>query len=165
VKIEESAEVRAGAPMGLSVRMAPVGLRIDAGRDLVFRRITDFGAPSGDGPPSNVLSSDGNSLLVEFLTPVLVLPGIRRTYRTVERVTLHEAESVEFEEVEGPFSVRKESISLRDDAGGTHVEYTARLVLRGWIFGWLLGALVVRRLLRRAVLGHLREIKSSVEAG
>ena len=145
--------------------LPPIRLQIDADRDLVFRYITDFGAPSSDGgATSRVLSNEGGTLLVEFLTPIAVLPRLRKTFRTVERVHLQETAQVDFEEVEGPFAVRRERITLRGEAGRTFLEYEAQLRLKGGILGWLLGVLFIRPLLRKVARGHLQEIKDKTES-
>lgn len=159
-----------GSPKGggmryIPIHLAPIEIQIPAARSLVFRFITTFGtANSGSEMASRVISRENDSLLVEFNTSLSVLPGVRRVVRTVERVTLHEPELVEFEEVEGPLAMRRERLVLEEGGGETCLRYEADLGVRGWVPGWLLGVLFVRPKLRRAVREHMEQIREDIEA-
>ena len=148
----------------ISIRLSSIEIQINAERRQVFQFITTFGAAtSGAEMSSRVLSRDDGRLLVEFKTPVPILFGVRKVVRTVEWVTPHEPERVEFEEVEGPLAMRRESLILEEEGGGTRLRYEAELGVRGWVLGWLLGVLYVRPKLERAVREHLKEMRETIE--
>ncbi len=148
----------------IPIHMLPIEVKIDANRRQVFQFITSFDAsPSDAGASSNIISREENRLLVEFKTPISIPFRKRKIFRTVERVILQEPERVDFEEVEGPFAMRRERIILLEKEGKTHLQYEANLGMKGWIFGWLLGLLFVRPRLKRAVQEHFKEIKETVE--
>ncbi len=148
----------------IPIHMLPIEVQINANRGKVFQFITTFGASLSDvGASSEVLSREENRLLVEFKTPISMPFRKQKIFRTVERVILHEPESVDFEEVEGPFAMRRERIILQEEEGKTHLQYEADLGMKGWIFGWLLGMLFVRPRLKRAVQEHFRTIKETIE--
>ncbi len=102
----------------IPIRLSSIEVQIHADRRLVFRFITAFGAETlGSEASSRVLSRDDGRLLVEFNTPGPSFLGKRKVYRTVEWVTPHEPERVEFEEAEGPFAMRQERITLEEEGG------------------------------------------------
>lgn len=149
----------------IRISVSSVEVQIRARRSQVFEAITAFGAAApGAGPSSKVLSREDGRLLVEFTTEVPLIFGMHKVYRTVERVTPWEPEQVDFEEVEGPLAMRRERIILEEEEECTRIRYEAELGLGGWVLGWLLGVLFVRPKLIRAVQGHLKEIKESLEA-
>jgi hypothetical protein len=78
-------------------------------------------------------------------------------------VILNEPQSIDFEEVVGPFAVRKEHISLTEMSVGTHIIYEANIGLKGWVLGWLLGMLFVRPRLKYAVQEHFKKIKEIIK--
>lgn len=146
------------------IHLSSIEVHINADRSQVFQFIATFGTQiSGAETSSQVLSHEDNRLLVEFKTSIPVFFRMRKTFRTVERVTLHKPERLDFEEVEGPFAMRRESIFLHEEEGKTHLQYEADLRMRGWILGWLLGMLFVRPRLKRAVRDHFKEIKEKTE--
>jgi hypothetical protein len=75
--------------------------------------------PSRSSPPSvpprpapRPISRDDGRLLVEFHTPGRGLLGRPKLHRTVEWVPLHEPHRVEFDTVEGPFSMMHDRFIL-----------------------------------------------------
>ncbi len=146
------------------IYISPIEVKINADRRLVFRFITDFGTPASEsGTSSRVLSREKNGLIVEFETEVPVLFGIRKMFRTVERVTLHEPEQVEFEEIKGPLAMRQERLILDKLGSGTCLRYEANFRMKGSALGWLLGLFFVRPKLKHAVQAHLMEIRETFE--
>jgi carbon monoxide dehydrogenase subunit G len=145
--------------------IAAIEIEIQASREVVFQVLTDFeAATSGSGTDSHVVSRDNDMLLVEFRTPVPVLFKLRRTFLTLERVTLHGSERIEFEEVKGPFAIRRERIVLEEGGEGTKMIYEAEFGLKGWALGWLLGVIAVRPKLKGAMRRHMKEMKETIEA-
>jgi hypothetical protein len=74
-----------------------MSVHIHAQRELAFQVLTAFGAGPQNGSQSKVLQTDGEKLLVEFHTPGRDFLGRRRVYRTVEWVTPHEPDAIDFE--------------------------------------------------------------------
>ncbi len=147
----------------IPIRILPIEVQIDANRGKVFQFITTFGASLSDVEASSeVLSREENRLLVEYKTLTSVPFRRQKIFRTVERVIPHEPESVDFEEVEGPFAMRRERIILQEE-GKTYLQYEADLGMKGWILGWLLGVLFVRPKSKHAVQEHFRAIKETIE--
>ena len=149
----------------IPIRLPPVEIHIHADRRLAFQVITAFDtAAENDGPGSRVLSQEGNILLVEFNTPIRGLLGGRKVYRTVERVTLHEPEMIEFEGVEGPLPLLHDRFTMEQEEGCTLFRYESEFGVRGWVFGWIIGMLYVRPKLKRFIREHVEEMKQTIEA-
>ncbi len=146
------------------IHIPPIEVKINADRRLVFQFVTNFGTKaSGSGVSSRVLSREENSLLVELETELPVLFGVRKMFRTVERVTLHEPEWVQFDEIEGSFAMRQERLILEETGANTCLRYEANFAVKGRVFGWLLGLLFARPKLKHAVQAHLMEIRETFE--
>ncbi len=147
-----------------AIHVSPIEVKINAERRLVFQFITNFGTTASEsGASSRVLSREKNGLLVEFETEVPVLFGMRKMFRTVERVTLYEPEWVEFEEIEGPLAMRRERLILDELGTSTCLRYEAKFAMKGGVLGWLLGLLFARPKLKHAVQSHLMEIRETFE--
>lgn len=149
----------------IPIHLPPMELHIHADRRLAFQVMTAFGASAqGPGAFSRVLSREEGRLLVEFHTAGRDLLGRRKVYRTVEWVVPYEPGRVEFETVEGPMSMMRDSFVLTDEDGCTCLRYESEFGVKGWIAGWLLGRFFVRPILRRLMREHLREMKETIEA-
>ena len=151
----------------LPLRMPTAAVHMQADRRLAFEVITAFGAAQAAGPGSSrVLRTerDDGALLVEFHSHVPALRGGRRTVRTVERVTLHPPERVEFEDVEGPLPVLRDRFGFVEAEGCTDFRYESTFALKGSVLGWLVGRLYVRPLLGRFMREHVEELRSAVES-
>lgn len=149
----------------IPITIRPFQMHIHADRRLVFQVLTAFGAAMQEvGASSRVLSQEDGRLLVEFHSQVRTLFGRSRDYRTVEYVTLHEPEQVEFDTVEGPLAMMHERFTLQDDAGCTILRYEGRFGLIGWLGGWILGVAYVRPLLNRFMRRHMMDMKETMEA-
>ena len=148
----------------IPVRLPPMEVHIHADRRLAFQVITAFGASAaGDGASSRVLSREEGRLLVEFHTPAPGLLGGRKVYRTVEWVTPHEPERVEFETVQGPMSMMRDGFILQAQGGCTRLRYESEFGIRGGVVGWLISRLYVRPRLQRLMREHLQELKETIE--
>jgi hypothetical protein len=147
----------------IPIRITSIEIEIRAPRHLVFPRLIDFGA-SGAEMSSRVLLREDDRLLVEFKTSLPLLFGWRRMFRTVEWVKPKEPEWVEFEEVEGPFTLRRECIILTEWGKSTRLRYEAEFGVKGWVLGWPVGMLLIRPKLQGAVRAHMRELKETIEA-
>ncbi len=149
----------------IPITISPFQVHIHADRRLVFQVLTGFGAAMQEaGASSKVLSQEDGRLLVEFHTPVRTLFGRSKDYRTVEYVTLHEPEQVEFDTVEGPLAMMHERFTLQDDGGCTLLRYDGKFGLIGWLGGWILGVVYVRPLLNRFMRRHMMDMKETMEA-
>ena len=149
----------------INIRIPAMDVHIHANRRLAFEVITAFGASAdGDGPSTKVLSRSEDGLLVEFLTPVRGLLGGHKVYRTVERVTLHEPEAIDFQGVEGPLPYLHARFTLEENGGCARLRYESEFGVRGWVGGWLVGMLYVRPKMKRFIQEHLEEMKETIEA-
>ncbi len=151
--------------MAIPLRLKPREVEIQADQRLVFQYLTAFGrGEAGDDGTSRVLRDDGARKLVEFRTEIRDLIGRRRTVRTTEWVTLTAPESIDFEAVSGPLAILRDRLELEEHDGCTVLRYHSTIGVRGWIFGWLVAALVIRPIAERHARLHLRDIKEATEA-
>jgi hypothetical protein len=118
----------------IAVRLEPQSIHIRADRRLAFQVLTAFDTPAAaaEDPATRVLSREGARLLVEFHTEGPGLMGGRKVYRTVEWVTPHEPDLIEFEGVEGPLPMLRDRLILDDRDGCTTLRYESE-------FGWPVG--------------------------
>ncbi len=149
----------------IPIRVEPVETLIHADRRLAFQVVTAFGASSGsDGPSTRVLKDEGGRLLVEFLTETKQLFGRRKVYRTVEWVTKHEPDRIDFEGVEGPLAILRDRLTFLPDGGCAVLRYESEFAVRWWVPGWIVGIAYVRPMLRRFMVEHVKELKETIEA-
>ena len=148
----------------IPVRMEAVETHIHADRRLVFQVLTAFGASQSDGGSSTVLRDEGHRKLVEFRSLIPTAAGSKQMVRTVEWVTLHEPEAIDFEGVEGPLDLLRDRFVLDDVAGCTRFRYESTFGLKGWIVGWLAARFRVKPLLGRFMREHTRQLKAIIEA-
>ncbi|MFQ5521233.1 MAG: hypothetical protein ACE5FK_07545, partial [Candidatus Methylomirabilia bacterium] len=123
----------------IPIQMPPVEIHIHADRGLAFQVLTAFGAKQPGGGSSRVLREEEGRKLVEFHTAMPSSTGGRKVYRTVEWVSLHAPEAIEFEGVEGPLDLLRDRFVLEDAGGCTAFRYESTFGMKGWIFGWLVG--------------------------
>lgn len=148
----------------IPIRLKPFSVHVNADRRLAFQVLTAFGAAAAEsGAASRVVSRDGDRLLVEFYTPGRGLLGRARVFRTLERVSPREPDLIEFEGVEGPLSLLRERLVLEDDDGCTILRHHGEFGLRGWLLGWIVGALVIRPVLARLLRAHGDEMRRAIE--
>ena len=151
----------------IPIRIEPKEIHIRADRRLAFQVVTAFGADQGEnGASSKVLKTEGDRMLVEFHTPVKMFFGITwvRVYRTVEWVTLHEPDQIDFSQVEGPLQLLEDRFLLEAVEGCTEFRYESTFGVRWSIFGWILGKLWLERCLKQHMRDHLKELQETIEA-
>lgn len=148
--------------------MNPIQLKthsvlIDAPRELVFQKMTAFNRgrmPGESSDSSQVLSGDGDALVVEFKTKVGAI-----TYTTVEDVKLHPPEKIAFEHISGPLHYAFEEFTFEDRDGQTLLTHKGEIIwTRLPVIGWLGGVLYTRPMFNRFMARHLQHIKASCEA-
>ena len=149
----------------IPVNAKPETVHVHADPRLAFQVLTAFGAamPGSEGS-SKVLSEDEGHLLVEFHTPVKGLLGRTKVYRTVEWVTRHEPEAVDFEGVEGPLTLLRDRITVEAQGNCALLRYESQFGLKWGVAGWLLARLLVRPVMQRFIQTHLSELKEAIEA-
>ncbi len=147
----------------IPVRVEAVETHIHADRRLAFQVLTAFGASQSDGGSSTVLKDDGNRKLVEFRSLIPTAAAGKQMIRTVEWVTLHEPEAIDFEGVEGPLPFLRDRFVLQDTGGCTSFRYESTFGLKGWIVGWLIGRRRVKLRLSRFMRAHADSLKATIE--
>ena len=154
----------AGIPI-IPIRLEPIKVPVHADRRLAFQVITAFGAGSKEsGESSKVLERDGDRVLVEFHSPVKGLFGRTKVYKTVEWVTPHEPDRIDFEHVRGPLKMMRDRFVLEEVEGGcSTLQYESEFAVRWWWPGWVIGVLYVRPTLGRMMRKHLAEMKETIE--
>jgi hypothetical protein len=153
-----------GIPV-VTITLAPIDVPVHADRRLAFQVITAFGAGAKDsGESSKVLERGGDRVLVEFHSPVKGLLGRTKVYKTVEWVTPHEPDRVDFEHVNGPLEVMHDRFLLEEVEGGCMtLRYESEFAVRWWWPGWVIGMLYVRPTLRKMMSKHLMDMKETIE--
>lgn len=147
----------------IPIRMDAVEIHIHADRRLAFQVVTAFDTAQPDGSSSRVLRDEGHRKLVEFHSLIPTAAGGKKIYRTVEWVTLHDPEAIDFEGVEGPLDLLRDRFVLDDVAGCTRFRYESMFGLKGWIVGWLAARSRVKPLLDRFMREHARQLKATIE--
>ena len=90
------------------------------------------------------------------------LEAVRDIERRIQKAEEHE--SIDFEAVSGPLAILRDRLELEEHDGCTVLRYHSTIGVRGWIFGWLVAALVIRPIADRHTRLHLRDIKEATEA-
>lgn len=147
----------------LSIRMKPVEIHIHADRRLAFQVVTAYGARQPDGSSSEVLREEGGRKLVEFNTLMPTWRGGKKMYRTVEWVTHHEPQAVDFQGVEGPLEFLRDRFVFEDVGGCTMFRYESTFGLKRWILGWLMGRFYVKPILGAFMREHAYRLKETIE--
>ena len=135
---------------------------IRAPRELVFQMLSAMGQGQLPGPQADrakLLSRQDNRLIVEFHTRV----G-RRSYRTVEEVTLYPPERITFSHLEGPLDASWEEFLLEDHPQGTLLRYQGQFDYRFPLFGWFIAHLYIKPRYNRLIRDHLAHLKAAAEA-
>ena len=148
--------------------MRPIQLKmhsvlIDAPREMVFQKMTAFNRGRMPGDPnesSEVLSREGDSLVVEFKSRAGFI-----TYTSVEEVTLYPPERIAFKHLSGPLHYAYDEFILEDRDGQTILTHQGEIVWsRVPFFGWLGAVLYTRPMFDRVVARHMEVIKTTCEA-
>ncbi len=149
----------------IPLHLRPRQVEIQADQRLVFQYLTAFGrGEAGDKGTSRVLRDEGARKLVEFHTEIRDLIGRKRTVHTVEWVTPNEPDSIDFEAISGPLAILRDRLELEEHGGCTVLRYHSTIGVRGWLFGLIVAALVIRPIAERHTHLHLLEIKEATEA-
>ncbi|MGE0058459.1 MAG: SRPBCC family protein [Dehalococcoidia bacterium] len=147
----------------IPVRMKTADIYVAAPRVEVFRTLTSFVNESSTSGPTVLDREVSGAFIVEFKTTVKGMLGGEKTHRTVERVILDEPQTINFRGLQGPLDLLQDRISLTQEGPGTRVRYESTVGLKGSVFGWLLARLYVRPVLSRFMVGHLRQLRDSIE--
>ena len=140
-------------------------IHIHADRRSVFEMLMSFGddAP-GFEDLTRVLSKQRDRVLVETRTQKCGVVGGCNIYRTVEWVSGHEPDRVDFDTVEGPLTMMQDHITLEEQGGCTLLRYERECGLWGWLAGWAMMVPYVRPVKQRFIRAHLDELKETIEA-
>ncbi len=150
--------------MASPIKLRPHSVHIRAPRELVFQMLSHFGRgrlPGDNNESSKVLSRDGNTLTVEFKTKALF-----KTYTTVEQVTLHAPERIEFNHLSGPLAYAQEAFTF-EQVSDTHTRLTHSgefIWSRFPLFGRFGGLIYTRPVFERTIRLHLAQVKEAAEA-
>jgi hypothetical protein len=132
---------------------------------LVFQMLAAVGqGAQAPGERAEVVAREGDRLVVDFWTPVALVPSRTWSVRTREAVRAMPPNRIEYEHLDGPVRGLRESIEVVAlDAG------RCRLVYRGSFddrrrFRRLAFRLVSRRAVERAVARHFSELRPRAEA-
>ena len=147
------------------IRLPAAEIEIQADRRLAFQVLTAWGAAGpGSESGSRVLREDGARKLIEFRTPIKGLFGRTKVYRTVEWVTTHEPDRIDFAGEQGPLPLLRDRFVLEEWGACTRMRYESTFGVRGWLAGWLVGKLYVGPMLKRFMRRHLIEMKETIES-
>ena len=145
------------------VKLKPHSVLIDAPREMVFQKMTAFDRGRMPGDPnesSEVLSRDGDSLVVEFKSRAGLF-----TYTTVEEVTLYPPERIAFKHLSGPLHYAYDEFMFEDRDGQTLLTHRGEIVWSRFpFFGWLGAVVYTRPMFNRVVAKHMDIIKTTCEA-
>ena len=146
------------------IQLNPQSVEIDAPRELVFQMLSSFrrGRIAGDNAESTrLISEDGNVKTVEFTTKAGPF-----SYRTLEEVTLHRPERIEFKHLEGPLDFSEEEFTLDETPdGGTLLTHTGSFIWKRFpFFGWFGGVIYTRPMYHSVIRKHFATVKEAAEA-
>ena len=148
----------------MPVSMPRQEVHVHADRRLAYEVLTAFGVGKPGEETSKVLKEEEGRLLVEFHTSGKGLFGRPKVYDTLEWVSGHEPERVDFDTVEGPLTMMQDHITPEEQGGCTLLRYESECGLWGWLAGWAMMMLYVRPVKQRFVRAHLDELKETIEA-
>lgn len=146
------------------IRLRPQSVEIGAPRELVFQMLSSFrrGRIAGDNAESTrLISEDGNVKMVEFITKAGLF-----SYRTLEEVTLHRPEKIEFKHLEGPLDFSEETFTFDDTSdGGTLLTHSGSFIWKHIPFlGWFGGVIYARPMYHSVIRKHFASVKEAAEA-
>ena len=146
------------------IQLKPQSVEIDAPRELVFQMLTSFrrGRIAGENAESTrLISEDGNVKIVEFITRAGPF-----SYRTLEEVTLHRPERIEFKHLEGPLDFSDETFTFDETPeDGTLLTHSGSFIWKRLpFFGWFGGIIYTRPMYHRVIRKHFQAVKEAAEA-
>ena len=147
-----------------AIQLKPQSVEIDAPRELVFQMLSSFrrGRIAGDNSESTrLISEDGNVKTVEFVTRAGPF-----SCRTLEEVTLHRPERIEFKHLEGPLDFSEEEFTLDETSdGGTLLTHSGSFIWKRFpFFGWFGGVIYTRPMYHSVISKHFVTVKEAAEA-
>ena len=149
--------------MGRAVRLRSHTTVINAPRELVYQMMSSSGRGrlKGDNNESStIVSRDGNKVIAEFRTST----G-RRTYTTLEEVTLQPSERITFRHLEGPLEYVVEEFLFRDVDDKTELVHQGEFIWRSWpVLGLLAGWFYIRPRFERVLERHMDQIPAAAES-
>ena len=146
------------------IQLKSQSVEIDAPRELVFQMLSSFrsGRIAGDNAESTRLISEHcNVKTVEFITRTGPF-----SYRTLEEVTLHKPERIEFKHLEGPLDFSEEEFTLDETpGGGTLLAHSGSFIWKHFpFFGWFGGIIYTRPIYHSVIRKHFATVKEAAEA-
>ena len=151
----------------IPIRVPPVDVILQADRRLAFEVLTAFdSARAREGGALRVIERHGDRWLIEFHTSYALWFGRKSSFETTEWVTVTPPGQIDFTlaEPSGSLVLLEDRFTLDDIDGATRFRYESTFGLRGSIFGWVLGKLVVEPLMRRHMHNHVIDVKRIIEA-
>ena len=147
-----------------AIELRPQSVEIDAPRELVFQMLSSFrrGRIAGDNAESTrLISEDGDVKTVEFITKAGPF-----SYRTLEEVTLHKPQKIEFRHLEGPLDFSEETFTLDETSeGATLLTHSGSFIWKRFpFFGWFGGVIYTRPMYHRVIRKHFESVKEAAEA-
>ena len=149
----------------MKVKLAEQRLQIGASRPMVYEIMSAIGRgvlPGAGGERSRVVSSEGDTIIAEFFTR-----SGRRTYRTLERVSLYPPRRITFRHLEGPIPFSEEEFLLSELEGGTELGYRGEIEYRvPWLpgVGWAIARYYVKPKYDSVIQRHMTAVKEGAEA-
>ena len=149
----------------MKVKLADQSRYIEAPREMVFQMLSAFGKgtlPGAQGESSRILKREGNSIIVEFMTP-----SGGRIYRTVEEVKLFPPERISFRHLEGPLAFAEEEFKFVESEDGTELQYNGEIEHRVPLLpgvGWIVALLYIRPKYDAVIRAHMENAKVAAEA-
>jgi hypothetical protein len=141
--------------------VGPIVSRIEASRELVFEQISApyLGrTPSGLRGKIEVLDRGDRLVVAAHRTKLRWFESV-----TVEAIVLDPPGRIGFRHLRGPVPHAVEEFLLREEAGGTVLEYRGELGIDFWVLGRLAGRLWVVPTWEKAVRASLEHIKGQAE--
>jgi hypothetical protein len=141
--------------------VGPIVSRIEAPRELVFEQIS---APYLGRTPSalrgkiEVLDRSERLVVATHRTKLRWFESV-----TVESIVFQPPGRIGFRHLRGPVPYAVEAFLLREEAGGTILEYRGELGIDFWVLGRLAGRLWVVPTWEKAVQASLEHIKGQAE--
>jgi hypothetical protein len=141
--------------------VGPIVSRIEASRELVFEQISApyLGrTPSGLRGKIEVLDQGDRLVVAAHRTKLRWFESV-----TVESIVFDPPGRIGFRHLRGPVPHAVEEFLLREEAGGTVLEYRGELGIDFWVLGRLAGRLWVVPTWEKAVRASLEHIKGQAE--
>ena len=147
----------------MKLKLRQRSVHIQAPRELVFQMLSAMGSgqmPGAEGESARVLSRDGDTLIVHFVTH-----AEKRVVNTVEEVRLYPPERITFQHIAGPLDYSWEEMKLsEEEEDGTLLEYSGEFEYIFPGLGWLISLAYIRPKYNATIQEHLARLKAAAEA-